>query len=488
MEASIVMKKRVLKLSLCCLASGLLCVGAGIYSAAAEAGQEQGTESAVSADTAALTDTAAPEDTEAQTDQDLTGQMAFAKCEDYINIRSGADTDKEIVAKIYNNGSVTILEQTGDWYKIQSGNAVGYVKAEYFATGQEAEEIARKVAYNVAVVHPDDLNIRMNPSEDTEVIDVAHHQEELEVVAYDGDWMKVALGNDVYGYVNAYYVDYKTYYPEAETLEEEQARLAAEQQWQESSAVSDEDTWETPDEMQPEETWTEPETVWTEPETTYQEPETVWTEPETTYQEPETVWTEPETTYQEPETVWTEPETTYQEPETVWTEPETTYQEPETVWTEPETTYQEPETVWTEPETTYQEPETTWTEPETQAPVSGTGQQIADFAVQYVGYPYVWGGTSLTQGADCSGFAQSVFAQFGIGLARVAADQAYGGTAVSLDSILPGDLLFYSSGGSIDHVAIYIGGGSIVHAANASSGIITSSYNYSTPVCARRYW
>ena len=383
MEASIVMKKRVLKLSLCCLASGLLCVGAGIYSAAAEAGQEQGTESAVSADTAALTDTAAPEDTEAQTDQDLTGQMAFAKCEDYINIRSGADTDKEIVAKIYNNGSVTILEQTGDWYKIQSGNAVGYVKAEYFATGQEAEEIARKVAYNVAVVHPDDLNIRMNPSEDTEVIDVAHHQEELEVVAYDGDWMKVALGNDVYGYVNAYYVDYKTYYPEAETLEEEQARLAAEQQWQESSAVSDEDTWETPDEMQPEETWTEP---------------------------------------------------------------------------------------------------------ETQAPVSGTGQQIADFAVQYVGYPYVWGGTSLTQGADCSGFAQSVFAQFGIGLARVAADQAYGGTAVSLDSILPGDLLFYSSGGSIDHVAIYIGGGSIVHAANASSGIITSSYNYSTPVCARRYW
>ena len=100
----------------------------------------------------------------------------------------------------------------------------------------------------------------------------------------------------------------------------------------------------------------------------------------------------------------------------------------------------------------------------------------------------MWGGTSLTQGADCSGFAQSVFAQFGIGLARVAADQAYGGTDVSMDSILPGDLLFYSSGGSIDHVAIYIGGGSIVHAANASSGIIISSYNYSTPVCARRYW
>jgi len=399
------MKKRVLKLSLCCLASGMLCIGAGICSAAAEVGQEQG--SAVSTDTAALTDTAAPENTEAQTEQDLTGQMAFAKCEDYINIRSGADTDKEIVAKIYNNGSVTVLEQTGDWYKIQSGNAVGYVKAEYFAIGQEAEEIARKVAYNVAVVHPDELNIRMNPSEDTEVIDVAHHQEELEVVAYDGDWMKVALGNDVYGYVNAYYVDYKTYYPQAETLEEEQARLAAEQQWQEHNTAAEE-TWEASNETQSTETGSETEVL--------------------------------------------------------------------------------PEEIWTEPETTWTEPETTWTEPETEAPTSGTGQQIADFAVQYVGYPYVWGGTSLTQGADCSGFAQSVFAQFGIGLARVAADQAYGGTDVSMDSILPGDLLFYSSGGSIDHVAIYIGGGSIVHAANASSGIIISSYNYSTPVCARRYW
>lgn len=413
------MKKRVLKLSLCCLASGMLCIGAGICSAAAEVGQEQG--SAVSTDTAALTDTAAPENTEAQTEQDLTGQMAFAKCEDYINIRSGADTDKEIVAKIYNNGSVTVLEQTGDWYKIQSGNAVGYVKAEYFAIGQEAEEIARKVAYNVAVVHPDELNIRMNPSEDTEVIDVAHHQEELEVVAYDGDWMKVALGNDVYGYVNAYYVDYKTYYPQAETLEEEQARLAAEQQWQEHNTAAEE-TWEASNETQSTETGSETEVL------------------------------------------------------------------PEEIWTEPETTWTEPETTWTEPETTWTEPETTWTEPETEAPTSGTGQQIADFAVQYVGYPYVWGGTSLTQGADCSGFAQSVFAQFGIGLARVAADQAYGGTDVSMDSILPGDLLFYSSGGSIDHVAIYIGGGSIVHAANASSGIIISSYNYSTPVCARRYW
>ena len=89
--------------------------------------------------------------------------------------------------------------------------------------------IAEQVAYNVAVVHPDELNVRSNPSEDGEVIDVAYSSEELEVVAYDNDWMKVALGDDVYGYVNAYYVEYKTYYPTAETLEEEAARLEAEE-------------------------------------------------------------------------------------------------------------------------------------------------------------------------------------------------------------------------------------------------------------------
>ena len=135
------------------------------------------------------------------------------------------------------------------------------------------------------------------------------------------------------------------------------------------------------------------------------------------------------------------------------------------------------------------ETEAPYTEaPETEAPsTSGVGQQIADFAVQYVGNPYVWGGTSLTEGADCSGFVQTVFANFGLYLSRTAESQSYGGTSISLDNLQPGDLLFYNSTGSIDHVAIYIGGGQIVHAANSRSGIIISNAYYQTPVCARRY-
>ena len=128
--------------------------------------------------------------------------------------------------------------------------------------------------------------------------------------------------------------------------------------------------------------------------------------------------------------------------------------------------------------------------PETEAPASDSsvGQEIANYAVQFVGNPYVYGGTSLTNGADCSGFTQSVMANFGIYIARTAADQSYGGTSVSISDIQPGDLLFYSDGGGISHVALYIGGGQIVHAATESQGIIISSYNYDSPVCAARYW
>ena len=375
---------------------------------------------------------------ESDTDTSLVGTLAFAQCEEYINIRESASTDSAVTAKIYNNGSATIEEQDGDWYKIRSGNAEGYVMAEYFVTGEAADAVAQKAAYNVAMVHPTDLNIRSDANEDSEVLATAHEKDELEVVAWDGDWMKVALGGDVYGYVNAYYVDYKTYYPTAETIEEEQARMSAEQEAAEAAdyEVSD---------------------------------DTAETLPEETYEEP-TVDDSSDTE-----------EASYPDDsdETTWTEAPAT---DETVWTEAPAETEAPYTEAPETEAPYTEA------PETEAPsTSGVGQQIADFAVQYVGNPYVWGGTSLTEGADCSGFVQTVFANFGLYLSRTAESQSYGGTSISLDNLQPGDLLFYNSTGSIDHVAIYIGGGQIVHAANSRSGIIISNAYYQTPVCARRY-
>ena len=105
-------------------------------------------------------------------------------------------------------------------------------------------------------------------------------------------------------------------------------------------------------------------------------------------------------------------------------------------------------------------------------------QGIVDFALQFVGNPYVYGGTSLTNGADCSGFVMSVFAEFGYELPRVAAAQCAASEKKSVADIE--DLVFYGDGG-IDHVALYIGDGKIVHASTAATGIKVSDYDYRAP-------
>ncbi len=113
------------------------------------------------------------------------------------------------------------------------------------------------------------------------------------------------------------------------------------------------------------------------------------------------------------------------------------------------------------------------------------GQQIVDFAMQYVGNPYVWGGTSLESGADCSGFVLSVFAEFGVELPHFAASQAGFGTEVSVDELEPGDLVFYGYG-DISHVAIYKGNQEIVHAQNEEAGICVTQVDIEPIVCCRR--
>ena len=101
-------------------------------------------------------------------------------------------------------------------------------------------------------------------------------------------------------------------------------------------------------------------------------------------------------------------------------------------------------------------------------------EDIVHFALDYLGNPYVWGGTSLVNGADCSGFVQSVYAQFGYSLPRVAEAQAVYGMQIPVDAAVPGDLIFYARNGYVYHVSMYIGNGQVVHAAGRKLGIITS--------------
>lgn len=476
----------------------------------------------------------------AETDTSMTGELAFAQCEEYINIRQEPDENSEVVAKIYNDNAATIISKTGDWYQITSGNAFGYVKADYLVTGDEASAIAEKVQYHIARIHPEELYIRSEKSEESTAVGSVHQADEVDAVSYDnGAWIQIVADDGTKGYINAYYADYLTCYPVAETLEEEQDRLRNQADTSETGEGSGQGAIYGVEKAAE---YTEPVSYDSESssdtgsgadgsgndgytessdsyDSGYSEENTdtstadgsqdystdtsdsgsadstgsgdSYTESDNSTAETDGSYSEPDNSYIEPEAP--ETDASYSEPETSAPETDAPYTEPETSAPETDAPYSEPETSAPETDAPYTEPETS--APETEAPAteessssSDLGQQIASYAVQFVGNPYVYGGTSLTNGADCSGFVQSVFANFGIGLSRTAASQASGGTSVSLDSLQAGDLLFYSSSGSVDHVALYIGGGQIVHAANSASGIIISNAYYSTPVAARRYW
>lgn len=108
-------------------------------------------------------------------------------------------------------------------------------------------------------------------------------------------------------------------------------------------------------------------------------------------------------------------------------------------------------------------------------------RSVVKYALRFKGNPYVYGGTSLTRGTDCSGFTQAVLKKYGIRISRTSRSQAVGGKVISVKKAQPGDLFFYRKNGRVNHVAMYIGSGKVISASNKKSGIKVIRYNYRRP-------
>lgn len=353
------------------------------------------------------------------------GSVAVAKVSGAVNIRSEASTSGAVLGKIYNNNAATILDtvdgEGGKWYKIQSGSVTGYIKAEYFVTGQAAEEQAQSIGatYGTVVGTPT-LRLRESPDLTSRTLTLLAEGAQYVVVGEQGDFLKVEVDSDLVGYVYKEYMTTSVQLPEAVSNEEEKEQQEAEEKRKQEAQAAIEELEQVKESER--------------------------------HKAPETEKETEKPTSAASGTIAANPEK----------DNETTAAAPTTA---------KP----TEPAADAKEPGNDG------AVEKATRNAVVAYAKQFLGNPYLYGGTSLTEGADCSGFVMSVYAHFGISTGRSSRDQAGHGTEISVDSVQPGDLLFYASGGYINHVAIYIGGGQIIHASNPTTGICLAPANYRTP-------
>ncbi len=404
-----------------------------------------------------VTETAEPEEGEVkeetpaeekeETEASLTDAVEYEQFQDRavitadtkVNIRAEESTEAEVIGAI-ERGGVCLVDEIGDeWTKIESGSCEGYISNEFLVYGDEAGKwcdengIGRRATVNTAT-----LKVRADMDENSDCLTLIPEGEDYYVCNINDGWTEIAVDDDIRGFVKSEYVDVTYDNPRAVSVEEqaEADRIAKE----------------------------EADRAWLE-----------YLAQQEALQQAQAAEAE--------QTVTEAPAAT----ETQVAETQPVEQTTEAQPVAEETTVTETPAAEPVAETPVEEAPAPEPEPApTAAPAGSTGVDLVNYAMQFVGNPYVWGGTSLTNGADCSGFVQSVYAAYGYSLPRVAASQAGCGVEVSLSDLQPGDLLFYSYDGSIGHVAIYAGGGTVVHASNSRDGIKTSSYNYRTPVKACR--
>lgn len=375
--------------------------------------------------------------------------VAISRVTDYVNVRKEANTTSEVVGKIYNNCAASILStvsgEGGEWYQIESGSVTGYIKAEYFITGTDAEAVAKQVGRVFAtVINTQSLRLRENPDPNSKTLTLLAEGARYEVLEEKDNYARLQVDADLQGYVSEDYVKIEVEFDKAVSVEEEQAKAAEEARIKKEADEAIRQLEAAKKAAQKE---TESKKA-------------------------------AETTAAE--TTKAETKGSDQPPDS---EKPTVSQNPGDSGEKPAETSATAASVEKGPGSG------------STGPSDGPGGEVASatrtalvaYSKQFLGNPYVYGGTSLTSGADCSGFTQAIYAHFGVSIPRNSRDQAAGGTVISWQNAQPGDLLFYGSGDYINHVAMYIGGGQVIHASSTTTGIMISPANYRTPLKAVSY-
>lgn len=441
--------------------------------------------------------------------------LGIANVEGFVNIRESAAANAKILGKL-NGGAACEIEDTSTegWYRIKSGGIDGYVASQFILTGDEAKQKAETLVKERAVVATDKLNIREAADGTSQIMGSALRNERYDILSNENGWIGIENG-----YISADYVKVEYALNEARQLDLHTAVL----NMYDNMGISNVDTYlnirdkagedgniigKMPGKAAGNILETSQDGQWyriqSGPVTGYVKAEFIMTGDAAKASALDNaklmavVNTDVANARTEPNTnskIWTqiansEKYDVVDQDTDGWIhiqlDDDTAYVANDYV----DVIYGLNEAVaYTPPapEPPKEEKKKDSSKKSSPSSKSSTGSSIASYATQFLGNPYVWGGSSLTHGTDCSGFTMSVMAHYGVSLPHHAASQAQMGTKVSSGDLRAGDLVFYSNGGGINHVALYIGNGKVVHASNKKSGIKISTWNYRTPTTIRRY-
>ncbi len=353
---------------------------------------------------------------------------------DYVNVRKKPNTDSKVVGKLYRGSAARIVKRVGDWVKIKSGQVEGYIMADYLAIGYSAEKMVDKFGTKIATVNTETLKVREAKNTDCAVLTLVSGEESFEVIREDKEWVKIMVDGDTKGFVSKEYVDITVKFKKAVSIEEEREAARKKAAAEAAAARAEQEAQQRQQQQASSNSGSSSSSS------------------------------------------------------SSGSSGKSSGSGSSHKSSSGSSSSSHKSSSGSSGKSSSSSSSSGGNSSNGSGDVigSGDGSAIASYALQFVGNPYVYGGTSLTNGTDCSGFTMSVFRKFGISLPRTSGSQSGVGRKISVSEARAGDLIFYARNGHVNHVALCIGGGRVVHASNPSVGITTSNIGYRTPYCARR--